>query len=79
MSLENMYVKAMKDIEEFGESAEEFKEMFVTMKGVRFPEETATDEEEVRNVLAARKRQIELVIDDHLLHLHGEEELSRYP
>merc|ERR1712046_411826 len=74
MSLENMYIKAMKDVEEFAESPADGD----SLRGVRLPEETNFAEEEIRKVLAQRKKQIEFVIDDHLAHLHGQANLKRF-
>lgn len=74
MSLENMYIKAMKDVEEFAESPADGD----SLRGVRLPEETNFAEEEIRKVLGQRKKQIEFVIDDHLAHLHGQANLKRF-
>jgi len=74
LALENMYIKAMKDIEEFREDPADGKNMV----GVRFPEETSFAQDAIEKIFNDRKRQVEHVIDDHLIHLHGLDKLGEF-
>ena len=50
----------------------------VDFSSYRHPEETAIDSNKMLELLERRKNQIELVIEDHLIHLHGQSNVAKF-
>lgn len=79
-----MYEKAHNDLEEFKKAMEEYEaeeksqSADIMFKDKRYDQETATDKDIAVQLYERRIKQIELMMDDHLVHLHSEENLHRF-
>ena len=82
--MNTMYEKAHSDLDEFKKAMEELEaeeksqSVDIMFKDKRYEQETATDKDIAIRLYERRIRQIELMIDDHLVHLHSEANLHRF-
>ena len=74
MSLDSIYQKANRDLEDFKTEAENS----ITFKIERNLEEVQFEATFIIDLLTKRVKQIEFVIDDHIAHLHGAKEMYQF-
>ena len=76
LSLDNMLQKAKDDLRDFSNNMD--KGNSITYKQHRFDEEINFEATTIIDILNKRIRQIELVADDHIVHLHGKNNLNKF-
>lgn len=69
--------KAHEDYEDFARNIIDTGMEF-DFSAFRYPEEVDVSKDKITELLTRRKNQIELVIDDHLIHLHGQGNLKKF-
>ena len=78
MYLESIYFKAKEDLDDLEDDIKDEGAKWEQYDSHRMDDEVKFSPEDIIQGLKDRIRQIELVIDDHLVHLHGKENLERF-
>lgn len=80
LSLESMLTKAQDDLDDFHKAADELDKGGSTISHMenRYDAETDYNLSSIVEIYERRIKQIENVCDDHLLHLHGLENLNQH-
>lgn len=81
LSMESMYTKAKEDLSDFNTCMENKKGKSgddINFRDNRYPDEIDVDQSKIVALYERRMRQVELAVDDHLVHLHGKSELDKF-
>lgn len=75
-----MYGKVKEDLDDFKDAVNEkgAKGNSLAFKDSRYQEEINYEYTTVIDYFERRKRQVELVIDDHIIHLHGQKNYRKF-
>lgn len=79
--MESMYTKAMEDLSDFNTCMDSKKGKSgddINFRDNRYQDEIEIDQSKIVSLYERRKRQIELAVDDHLVHLHGLPSMEKF-